>query len=86
MRHATYWNDDDILELRFSEKPIAREASESWHVHKSYAADGELVAVVFLDAVKEGYFTPAANSALAAPPSRIVRLRMQPLPSGQSFG
>jgi hypothetical protein len=40
-----------------SDKLIAHEVSESWHVHKSYATDGELVAVVFLDAVKEGYVT-----------------------------
>ncbi|MBI3916031.1 MAG: DUF2283 domain-containing protein [Betaproteobacteria bacterium] len=64
--HATYWNDDDILEVRFSDKPIAREVSENWRVHKSYAADGELVAVVFLDAVKEGYFTASANGRKAA--------------------
>jgi hypothetical protein len=66
MIHATYWPEDDILEVRFSDKPIAREVSESWHVHKSYAADGELVEVVFLDAVKEGYFTPAAEGRKAA--------------------
>lgn len=66
MIHVTYWNEDDILEVRFSSKSIAREVSEDWHVHKSYAADGELVAVVFLDAVKEGYFTPAANGKKAA--------------------
>ncbi len=66
MMHATYWKDDDILEVRFSDKSIARESSESWHVHKSYAADGELVAVVFLDAVKEGYFKPEANGRKAA--------------------
>ena len=66
MMHATYWNNDDILEVRFSDKPIARETSENWHVHKSYDADGEMVAVVFLDAVKEGYFTPAANGRKAA--------------------
>ena len=28
MMHATYWNDDDILEVRFSDKPITREVSE----------------------------------------------------------
>lgn len=61
MTRATYWKDDDILEVRISGKPISRETSESWHVHRSYAADGELVAVVFLDAVKEGYFTTEAN-------------------------
>ena len=64
--HATYWKDDDIPEMRLLNKPIAREVSENWHVHKSYAADGELVCVVFLDAVKEGYFTPAANGRKAA--------------------
>ena len=64
--HATCWNDDNTLEVRFSDKPIAREVSENWHVHKSYAADGELVAVAFLDAVKEGYFTPSANGRKAA--------------------
>ena len=52
--------------MRFSDKPIAREVSESWYVHKSFASDGELIAVVFLDAVKEGYFTPAANGRKAA--------------------
>ncbi|MHB8742681.1 MAG: DUF2283 domain-containing protein [Sulfuricaulis sp.] len=66
MTHATYWPQDDILEVRFSDKPIARETSESWHIHKSYAEDGELVAVVFLDAVKEGYFTPSADGQKAA--------------------
>jgi hypothetical protein len=52
--------------VRFSDKPIAREASENWHVHKSYAADGDLVEVVFLDAVKERYVTPAADGQKAA--------------------
>ena len=66
MIHATYWNEDDILEVQFSDQPIAREVSENWHVHKSYTANGELVAVVFLDAVKEGYFTPSANGRKAA--------------------
>ena len=54
------------MEVCFSDKSVAREVSESWHVHKSYAADGELVAVVFLDVVKDGYFTPSANGCKAA--------------------
>jgi hypothetical protein len=50
------------LELHLSDKPVTREVSRNWHVHKSYAADGELVAVIFLDAVKEGYFAePGLN-------------------------
>lgn len=61
MNHARYWPDDDILQVRISGKPIDRETSENWNIHKSYAEDGELVEVVFLDAVKEGYFDPAAD-------------------------
>lgn len=64
--HVTYWPEDDILEVRFSDKPIVREVPENWHVHKSYAADGDLVEVVFLDSVKERYFTPAADGQKAA--------------------
>ncbi len=64
--HATYWKDDDILEVRCSDKPIALETSESWHVHKSYAADYELVAVVFLNAVQEDYVAPEATGHKAA--------------------
>ena len=61
--HAIYWKDDDILEVRLSDKPIAREVSESWHVHKSYTADGELAAVIILDAIKKGRFRSLAKSA-----------------------
>lgn len=64
--HATYWKDDDLLEVRLSDKSVAREVSENWHVHKSYAEDGELACVVFLGAVKDGCFTPAANGNKAA--------------------
>lgn len=35
MMHATYWKEDDILDVRFSDKPIAREVSESWHGRKA---------------------------------------------------
>ena len=66
MIHVTYWPEDDILEVRFSNKSIARETSESWNIHKSFTEDGELVEVVFLDAVKEGYFDPAADGHRAA--------------------
>lgn len=48
---ATYWPEGDNMQVRFSDKPISREVSENWSVHRSYAEDGELVEVVFLDAV-----------------------------------
>lgn len=66
MIHATYWPEDDILKVQFSDKPIAREVSDNWNIHKSYAEDGDLVEVVFLDAVKEGYFDPAADGQKVA--------------------
>jgi hypothetical protein len=51
---TTYYPQDDILEIHFSDKPIARETSQDWNVNLSYAADGSLVEVVILDAVKAG--------------------------------
>ena len=51
---TTYYPQDDILEIHFSDKPIAREVSQDWNVNLSYAADGSLVEVVILDAVKAG--------------------------------
>ncbi len=66
MQHATYWPEDNILQVRFSDKPIARETSENWNVHKRYAEDGELVEVVFVDAVKEGYLDPSAEEKRGA--------------------
>jgi hypothetical protein len=51
---TTYYPQDDILEIHFSDKPIAREISQDWNVNLIYAADGSLVEVVILDAVKAG--------------------------------
>jgi hypothetical protein len=51
---AIYYENDDILELRVSDKPIAREVSQDWHTNISYAADGTIVEIVLLDAKKEG--------------------------------
>ncbi|MBI4290602.1 MAG: DUF2283 domain-containing protein [Betaproteobacteria bacterium] len=51
---TTYFPQDDILEFRFSDKPIVRETSQDWNVNVSYAADGSIVELVILDAVKGG--------------------------------
>jgi hypothetical protein len=51
---STYFDQDDILSIRVSDKPIVREVSESWHINTSYAADGTVVEVVLLDAHKDG--------------------------------
>jgi hypothetical protein len=52
---TTYYPQDDILEIRFSDKAIAREVSQDWNVNVSYAEDGTIVELVVLDAVKAGF-------------------------------
>jgi uncharacterized protein YuzE len=51
---AEYDVEDDILALRFAEKPVAREVSQDWNVHVSYAEDGTIVEIVILDAKASG--------------------------------
>jgi hypothetical protein len=52
----TYYDEDDILVIRLSDKAIAREVSQDWNTHISYAADGTTVEVVVIDAVAMGAF------------------------------
>lgn len=52
---TTYYPQDDILEIQFSDKPIVREMSQDWNVNVSYAADGSIVEIVILDAVNAGF-------------------------------
>ena len=49
-----YFEDDDILQIRVSDKPIVREVSQDWHTNISFAEDGSIVEIVLLDAKKEG--------------------------------
>jgi hypothetical protein len=51
---TTYYDQDDILVIQLSDKPIAREVSQDWNTHISYAADGTAVEVVVLDARANG--------------------------------
>jgi len=51
---TTYDEADDILTVHLSEKPIARECSQDWNTHISYAEDGSVVEVVILEASKQG--------------------------------
>lgn len=34
--HTTYFDQDDILVIRLSDKPIVREVSQNWNTHISY--------------------------------------------------
>jgi hypothetical protein len=52
---TTYYPQDDILEIRLSDKPVTREVSQDWNVNVSYAEDGSVVELVILDAVKAGF-------------------------------
>ena len=49
-------DDDDILVIRLSDKPIIREVSRDWHTHISDAEDGSTVEIVLLDAKANGAF------------------------------
>lgn len=51
---SIYFESDDILQIRMSDKPIVREVSQDWHTNISYAEDGTIVEIVLLDAKKEG--------------------------------
>lgn len=63
---TTYFNDDDTLVLRLSDKPITREVSQDWNTHVSYAADGTVVETVILEAAKIGAWPLEVRRAQAA--------------------
>ena len=42
---VTYYEDEDTLVARLSDKPVAREVSQDWHMHISYAANGSVVEI-----------------------------------------
>lgn len=51
-----YYPDDDILEIRVSDKPVSREVSHGWNLNISYASDGSVVEIVLLDAKSKGLY------------------------------
>ena len=51
---TTYDESDDILVVHLSDKVIAKEVSQDWHTHISYAEDGTIVEIVILEASKQG--------------------------------
>jgi Protein of unknown function (DUF2283) len=51
---SIYFENDDILQIRVSDKPIVREISQRWNTNISCAEDGSIVEIVLLDAKKEG--------------------------------
>jgi uncharacterized protein YuzE len=62
---TTYHTDDDILEIRISDKPVAREVSHGWNVNISYAEDGSVVEIVLLEAKEQGLYPVIPDQAAA---------------------
>jgi hypothetical protein len=60
---STHYEDDDILEIKVSDKPVVREVSQGWHTNVSYAEDGSIVEIVLLDAKKEGLMPVESKKA-----------------------
>lgn len=54
--NSIYFEDEDILQIRLSDKSIVREVSQDWHVNISYAEDGTIAEIIFLDARTQGLF------------------------------
>lgn len=46
---TTCYDEDDILVIHLSDKPVVREVSQDWNTHVSYAEDGSAVEIVVLD-------------------------------------
>lgn len=51
---TTYFDEDDTLVIRLSDKPVVRELSQDWNTHISFAADGSVVETVILEAARCG--------------------------------
>jgi hypothetical protein len=51
---SIYFEKDDILHIRVSDKAIVREVSQDSHTNINDAEDGTIVEIVLLDAKKEG--------------------------------
>jgi hypothetical protein len=63
---TTYYDDDDILVIRLSDKPICREMSQDWNTHISYAEDGSAVEIVLLEARASGAYPFKIEHAITA--------------------
>lgn len=60
---TTYFDDDDTLVIRLSDKPVVREVSQDWNTHISYAEDGSAVELVVLEARAHGMMPMAVCHA-----------------------
>jgi hypothetical protein len=63
---ATYYEEDDILEVRLSDAPIEKEVSQGWNVNLSFDAAGNLVEMVILEARESGMLPAVMGMKKAA--------------------
>ncbi len=63
---TTYFDGDDTLVNRLSDKTIVREVSQDWNTHVAYAADGTVVETVILEAAEQGAWPLAIEHRVAA--------------------
>lgn len=66
MMRTTYYDEDDILVIHLSDKPISREVSQDWNTHINYAEDGSTVEIVLLAARANGAYPFNVEHAPAA--------------------
>jgi hypothetical protein len=70
--NSTYFEQGDVLHIRISQRPVAREVSQDRNVHISFAADGSIVEIVLLNAAAHGWLPPRVKLPLKR---RISRFR-----------
>lgn len=63
---STYYEDEDILELRLSDAPVAKEVSQGWNVNLSFDAAGNLVEMAILEAREAGILPAVVEMRKAA--------------------
>ncbi len=68
---STYFEEGDVLRVRISAKPVAREVLQDGDVFIAYAADGSVVEVVLLNAMVQGWVPLCVKLPLPRPVSRL---------------
>ena len=69
---STYFEEGDVLRIRITEGPVARQVLQDRNVHIAYAADGSVVEVVLLNATVQGWLPLRVKLPL---PKSVSRLR-----------
>ena len=64
---VTYYEDEDSLVIRLSDKTVAREVSQGRHTHIGYASDGTVVETVIPEAAAQLNGTPSMMSPQGGP-------------------